>query len=75
MRPLRKGILGVQLKAELPIRGDRISYSYETTSDLHSVVFASNCAHVTGSAGAIVNVLAPYRDYRWVNELVNWLCQ
>lgn len=63
----------VKLKAELPVRGDRLTYSLDVTTGEHQIIAASTCAIVTGSAGAIANVLAPYRSYREVNELFNWL--
>lgn len=63
----------MNLRAELPIKGDRIDYSLDTVTGEHSLVFAMSGTRYTGTAGGIANVLAPYRDYRWVNELFQWL--
>jgi hypothetical protein len=63
----------VKLSAQLPIRGDRIDYSYDTLTGEHTAIFSMSGKVYTGSAGAIASVLAPYREYVWVRELFSWL--
>jgi hypothetical protein len=65
----------MKLKAELPIKGDRIDYFYDTVSNEHTAIFAMSGTVYTGTAGAIANVLAPHRGYRWINELFQFLCK
>lgn len=63
----------MKLRAELPVRGDRIDYWYDTERDEHTVAFAMSGASHTGKKGAIASVIAPYRNHRCVSELFTWL--
>lgn len=64
----------MKLRANLPVKGNRIDYSLDTVTGEHEIVFAMSGARVTASnAGGIYNALAPYRGNREVDELLIWL--
>ena len=73
-RLLIAGLMSLMiLRAQLPIKGDRIDYSYDTERDQHAVIFAMSCDSYTGTKGSIASVIAPYRNHRCVSELFTWL--
>lgn len=65
----------MKLRAHMSVTGDRLDYCFDTVSGVHSVVFAMTGVRYSGSAGEVANALAPYRNYRDVNELFSWMVQ
>lgn len=64
----------MKLKATIPLRGDRIDYTFNPKSGVHTVWFAMTGAIYTATTpGVIANILAPYRGVRDVDELFTWL--
>ena len=65
----------MKLTASIPVRGDRIDYSFNTVTGVHRVVFAMSAATCSGNAGQVANALVRFREYTQVDELFCWLCK
>ena len=64
----------MKLSTSLRVKGDRIDYSFEPASGLHSAWFAKSGRICTSSCpGGIANELVPFRGHREVDELFSWL--
>ena len=55
--------------------GCRIDYEYETRNGKHTVWLAANGVLRRGSAGDVINALAPYRHFSQIEELIKWLAK
>lgn len=64
----------MKLSTSLRVKGERIDYSFEPVSGLHTCWFASSGEiYACESPGGIANALAPFRGNRGVDELFAWL--